>query len=107
MLAIIEVDGYADAIEKANDTQYGLSAAIATRNPRYMHGFAHDIQSGTVKINRTTTGNLINAPFGGLKSRARAPSANPAAPASSSLPRSRPSIAVAEGTAPEVSEGYL
>ena len=24
-------------------------------------------QSGTVKINRTTTGNLINAPFGGLK----------------------------------------
>ena len=29
--------------------------------------FAHDIQAGTVKINRTTTGNLINAPFGGLK----------------------------------------
>ena len=27
----------------------------------------HDIESGTVKINRTTTGNLINAPFGGLK----------------------------------------
>ena len=26
-----------------------------------------DPQSGTVKINRTTTGNLINAPFGGLK----------------------------------------
>ncbi|MGM2922042.1 aldehyde dehydrogenase family protein, partial [Bacillus cereus group sp. BC58] len=26
------------------------------------------IQAGTVKINRTTTGNLINAPFGGLKS---------------------------------------
>ena len=47
--------------------QYGLSAAIATRNPRYMHDFANDIQSGTVKINRTTTGNLINAPFGGLK----------------------------------------
>ena len=27
----------------------------------------NDIQSGTVKINRTTTGNLVNAPFGGLK----------------------------------------
>ncbi|MBS3998597.1 MAG: aldehyde dehydrogenase family protein, partial [Hydrogenophaga sp.] len=25
------------------------------------------IQSGTVKINRTTTGNLVNAPFGGVK----------------------------------------
>jgi aldehyde dehydrogenase (NAD+) len=67
VLAIIEVSSYADAIAKANDTEYGLSAAIATRNPRYMHDFARDIESGTVKINRTTTGNLINAPFGGLK----------------------------------------
>ena len=32
-----------------------------------MHRFAHEIEAGTVKINRTTTGNLINAPFGGLK----------------------------------------
>jgi len=67
VIAIIEVESYADAVMKANDTEYGLSAAIATRNPRYMHDFARDIQSGTVKINRTTTGNLINAPFGGLK----------------------------------------
>jgi alpha-ketoglutaric semialdehyde dehydrogenase len=67
VIAIIEVTSYADAIAKANDTEYGLSAAIVTRNPRYMHDFAHDIQSGTVKINRTTTGNLINAPFGGVK----------------------------------------
>ncbi|MBV8273215.1 MAG: aldehyde dehydrogenase family protein, partial [Cupriavidus sp.] len=35
--------------------------------PRYMHDFTRDIESGTVKINRTTTGNLVNAPFGGLK----------------------------------------
>ncbi|HJY78955.1 MAG TPA: aldehyde dehydrogenase family protein, partial [Burkholderiales bacterium] len=67
VLAIIEVNGYEDALEVANDTDYGLSAAIATRNPTYMHRFARDIQSGTVKINRTTTGNLVNAPFGGLK----------------------------------------
>ncbi|UBM08923.1 aldehyde dehydrogenase family protein [Cupriavidus metallidurans] len=67
VLAIIEVDSYADAIAQANDTEYGLSAAIATRNPRYMHDFTRDIESGTVKINRTTTGNLVNAPFGGLK----------------------------------------
>lgn len=67
VLALIEVASYADAIAKANDTEYGLSAAIATRNPRIMHDFARDIEAGTVKINRTTTGNLINAPFGGLK----------------------------------------
>jgi aldehyde dehydrogenase (NAD+) len=67
VLAVIAADDYQDAIAKANDTDYGLSAAICTRNPRYMHAFANDIQSGTVKINRTTTGNLVNAPFGGLK----------------------------------------
>ncbi len=67
VIALIEVTSYADAIAKANDTEYGLSAAIATSNPRYMNDFARDIESGTVKINRTTTGNLINAPFGGLK----------------------------------------
>lgn len=67
VLALIEVDSYRDAIAQANDTPYGLAAAIATRNPRLMHDFANDIEAGTVKINRTTTGNLINAPFGGLK----------------------------------------
>jgi len=67
VLATLEVGSYAEAIAVANDSEYGLSAAIATRNPRYMHDFAHDIESGTVKINRTTTGNLVNAPFGGLK----------------------------------------
>ena len=67
VLAVIEVDSYRDAIAKANDTPYGLSAAIATRNPRYVHDFCRDIEAGTVKVNRTTTGNLTNAPFGGYK----------------------------------------
>jgi alpha-ketoglutaric semialdehyde dehydrogenase len=67
VLALIEVENYEDAITKANDSEYGLSAAIATRNPQLMHAFARDIEAGTVKINRTTTGNLINAPFGGIK----------------------------------------
>jgi acyl-CoA reductase-like NAD-dependent aldehyde dehydrogenase len=67
VIAIIEVTSYAEAIATANASDYGLSAAIATRNQRYIHDFANDIESGTVKINRTTTGNLINAPFGGVK----------------------------------------
>jgi acyl-CoA reductase-like NAD-dependent aldehyde dehydrogenase len=67
VLAVIEVKSYADAIAQANDTEYGLAASIATRNPRYMHDFANDIQAGSVKVNRTTTGNLVNAPFGGVK----------------------------------------
>lgn len=67
VLAIIEVADFNEALATANDTEYGLSASIVTNNPRYMHVFTNEIQSGTVKINRTTTGNLVNAPFGGLK----------------------------------------
>ncbi|WP_427308279.1 aldehyde dehydrogenase family protein [Cupriavidus sp. H39] len=67
VIAILGFTDYGDAIAKANDTEYGLAAAIVTSDPRYIHHFASDIEAGTVKINRTTTGNLVNAPFGGLK----------------------------------------
>ncbi|MGY2490823.1 aldehyde dehydrogenase family protein [Cupriavidus sp. CP313] len=67
VIAILGFTDYADAIAKANDTEYGLAAAIVTSNPRYIHHFATDIEAGTVKVNRTTTGNLVNAPFGGVK----------------------------------------
>lgn len=67
VLSVIDVASFAEAMAIANDTPYGLSAAIATRNPRYVHDFCRDIEAGTVKVNRTTTGNLTNAPFGGYK----------------------------------------
>lgn len=67
VIAIIAATDYADAIVKANDSVYGLSAAIVTNDMRLAHAFVHDVEAGTVKVNRPTTGNLINAPFGGLK----------------------------------------
>ena len=67
VIAIIEVNSYEEAIEIANDVEYGLSASIVTNNLKVAHQFTKDIQAGTVKVNRTTTGNLMNAPFGGLK----------------------------------------
>lgn len=67
VIAVIDVDDYADAISVANDSDYGLAASLVTQDASLMHRFASDIEAGTVKINRTTTGNLVNAPFGGLK----------------------------------------
>jgi alpha-ketoglutaric semialdehyde dehydrogenase len=67
VISVIDVVDYDDAIAVANDSPYGLSAALVTQNATLMHRFAEDIEAGTVKINRTTTGNLVNAPFGGLK----------------------------------------
>jgi len=67
VIVLMEISSYEEALAVANDTEYGLSAAIVTRSAEYAHRFAADIDAGTVKINRTTTGNLINTPFGGFK----------------------------------------
>ncbi|MFP5112077.1 aldehyde dehydrogenase family protein [Bacillaceae bacterium C204] len=67
VVAVIEVDTYEEAIAVANNVEYGLSASIITNNLKVANQFTKDIQAGTVKVNRTTTGNLMNAPFGGLK----------------------------------------
>lgn len=67
VISIIPVESFEEALRVANDVEYGLSASIVTQNIEKAHRFIKDIQAGTVKINRTTTGNLIHAPFGGLK----------------------------------------
>ncbi len=67
VIAVLEADTYEEAILIANDVEYGLSASIVTNSLKTAHQFTKDIQAGTVKVNRTTTGNLMNAPFGGLK----------------------------------------
>jgi aldehyde dehydrogenase (NAD+) len=72
VLALIPAGSYAEAIAVANGVPYGLSAAIATKNFDYIQRFPADIEAGTVKVNRTTTGNLVNAPFGGLKASSTA-----------------------------------
>ncbi len=55
-----------DLIRQANDTIYGLSAGIWTKDITRAHRFAKEIKAGTVWIN---TFNMMNAasPFGGYK----------------------------------------
>lgn len=67
VISVLTVDSFEEAMRVANDVEYGLSASIITKDIATASRFAKGIQSGTVKVNRTTTGNLINAPFGGLK----------------------------------------
>jgi alpha-ketoglutaric semialdehyde dehydrogenase len=67
LIAVIAVDSLEEAIEVANQVEYGLAASIVTRDIEKASRFVKQIQAGTVKVNRTTTGNLIHAPFGGLK----------------------------------------
>jgi aldehyde dehydrogenase (NAD+) len=66
VLATIEFADLDEAIARANDTQYGLAAAVWTRDVKKAHYVARRLQAGTVWIN---TYNVYDtaAPFGGYK----------------------------------------
>jgi acyl-CoA reductase-like NAD-dependent aldehyde dehydrogenase len=66
VLSIIPFDDQDDALRIANDTRYGLSAAVWTSNLGRAHTMARSLQAGTVWINNFDTSD-ITAPFGGYK----------------------------------------
>ncbi len=51
----------------ANDTPFGLSAALFTANLRSALRFAEEARAGIVKINQESAGLEYQAPFGGMK----------------------------------------
>jgi len=55
------------AIELANDTEYGLSAAVFTKDTAKGFKVARQIQSGICHINSPTVADEPMAPFGGVK----------------------------------------
>jgi acyl-CoA reductase-like NAD-dependent aldehyde dehydrogenase len=67
VLAIIEAEDFEQAVRIANEVEYGLSAAICTRDLNRAQRFAQLIETGLVKVNQPTTGVALNAPFGGMK----------------------------------------
>jgi acyl-CoA reductase-like NAD-dependent aldehyde dehydrogenase len=56
-----------EAIAIVNETEYGLSASIVTKDIKAALRFARGAQAGVIKVNSPTTGNAPNAPFGGFK----------------------------------------
>ncbi|MGI9666337.1 MAG: aldehyde dehydrogenase [Acidimicrobiia bacterium] len=65
VLSIIPFDAE-DAVGIANDTKYGLSAAVWTSNLGRAHTMAASLRAGTVWINNFDTSGIV-APFGGYK----------------------------------------
>ncbi|HLL70524.1 MAG TPA: aldehyde dehydrogenase family protein [Pyrinomonadaceae bacterium] len=66
VVSVITFKDEKDLLQQANETVYGLSAGIWTKDITRAHRFARDINAGTVWIN---TFNMFNAasPFGGFK----------------------------------------
>jgi acyl-CoA reductase-like NAD-dependent aldehyde dehydrogenase len=67
VIALFMVKNYEEAIEMANDTEYGLSAAICTNNLTLAQRFIDDIETGIVHVNSETAGAEPQVPFGGCK----------------------------------------
>ena len=65
--SIVRVRDEAEAIRVANDTEYGLSSAVFTRDVKRGMAVAKKIQSGICHINGPTVGDEAQMPFGGVK----------------------------------------
>ena len=67
-VSITRVKSADEAIELANDTEYGLSAALFTRDIAKGIELAKRIESGICHINSPTVQDEAQMPFGGVKS---------------------------------------
>ncbi len=67
VLSVIEVSSFEEALEVANDSQYGLSASVVGNDHDRVEAFVDEVESGVVKINEKTTGLELHVPFGGMK----------------------------------------
>lgn len=67
VLGTIVADDLDHAIALANQTPYGLSASLFTRDLRAALRYVRGIDAGLVRVNGDTTGVDPHAPFGGVK----------------------------------------
>jgi len=66
VLSVLTFETLAEAIQLANDTQYGLAASVYTSNVVTAHKLTRSIKAGTVSVNCFSEGNIAT-PFGGFK----------------------------------------
>ncbi len=66
-VTVAKASGVDEAIAMANDTRFGLAAAIFTQNVDTAMRFALEVDSGNLNINWNTTFRADMMPYGGLK----------------------------------------
>ena len=68
VVTIVPVDGAEEAVRVANDTEYGLSAAVFGEDVDSAMEIARRIESGICHVNSSTVHDEPQMPFGGVKS---------------------------------------
>ena len=66
-IAVSAFEDIDDAIAKANDSRFGLSAGIFTQNVDWAMRFAQEVHSGNLHINASPQWRADIMPYGGLK----------------------------------------
>jgi alpha-ketoglutaric semialdehyde dehydrogenase len=64
---VIRVKDYDEALQVANDTEFGLSSGICTTSLKYASDFKKRSSAGMVMVNLPTAGVDYHVPFGGRK----------------------------------------
>ena len=67
VLSVIPVDDYGAAMLALNQTRYGLSSSVFTRDVNLAFRAMRDFETGIVYVNAGTTGAEVHLPFGGWK----------------------------------------
>jgi benzaldehyde dehydrogenase (NAD) len=67
IVSIVPVDGVDEAVRVANDTEYGLSSAVFSRDVETAMSVARRLQTGMCHINDATVNDEPQMPFGGVK----------------------------------------
>jgi RHH-type proline utilization regulon transcriptional repressor/proline dehydrogenase/delta 1-pyrroline-5-carboxylate dehydrogenase len=68
VLAVAKVESFMHGLEKANESEYGLTGAVFSRHPEHLRMATRQFQVGNLYLNRGCTGALVGRqPFGGAR----------------------------------------
>lgn len=67
VLCVIRATDFDEALAIANDSEYGLTSSIFTKDNSRIFRFVEEIETGVTHINSPTVGGEAHIPFGGIK----------------------------------------